>query len=226
MIAQKANKDSAPHEHFLTLCTLGSGFSSVLIAGLTIVALPWVLPAFFGPSYRLGVLPGSVALAVAIVHMSGAPAAARLTVVSLRMTGFINGLWAVLMAVLATIFVARGGAAEATAIYLGAHLVSATLVLISLKAGERVPAGLTQVSILIFGTAVALGLGAAFRAAHPAMALPCSAAMLAAVLLSLAGQFGIARRHGWIPAHSGWNTLPALFPSRFRRMQRFEETGL
>jgi O-antigen/teichoic acid export membrane protein len=220
MIAQRADRESAPHERVMALCTLGSGFSSILIAGLAIAVLPWILPRFFGQSFRSGVLAGSLALATAIVHMAAGPVAARLTVVSLRMTGIVNGLWAVLVVALATVFVGGGGAAQATAIYLAAHLVSAVMVVVSLRGNERMPEGLIGLSVLVHGTAIALAMMAYARGMSSSFVVPGSLAILALVSLSLFAQLLIARRHGWIPAKLGWDSVRSLMLHKGMRLRR------
>jgi O-antigen/teichoic acid export membrane protein len=200
MLAERSRDGAPVHEHVLTLCSLGAGFSAVAIGGSLMLMLPWLLPLTYGASFRLGVLPASLALATAIVHMSSAPASARLTIRSLRAAGFINGLWAVLVVVLATEFISKGGAAAAMAIYLGTHLVSAVLVLAALRRSEPLPAGLVTMSAILFLTAVALALLAWWRASDSGLhGHRPDAALAGLTVFSLAAQFVLAQKHRWLP---------------------------
>ena len=200
MLAERSDDGAPVHEHVLTLCSFGAGFSSVAIAGFIILVLPWLLPRTYGASFQLGVLPASLALATAIVHMSSAPAAARLTIRSLRAAGFINGLWAVLVAALATEFVAHGGAAAALTIYLVTHVLSGILVLAALGRSEPLPSGLTVISGLLFVTAGGLAFLAWWRTSAAGMnANRANAAIAILILLSLSTQFILARKHDWLP---------------------------
>lgn len=198
MLTGKAG-DSAPRRT-LTLCTFGAAFSSVAVAGLAIVVLPWALPLAFGQSYRAGVLAGCLALATAIVHMSAAPAAARLTVVSLRATGAINAVWAVVVCLMAAVLIPRGGAVAATGIYLSTHLLSALLVLVALARKEGLPAGLSAFALVTAAGVAGLALLAVLRELHPERAMWMSAAVFFLVVASLAGQVAIAGANGWLPS--------------------------
>jgi hypothetical protein len=148
----------------------------------------------------------ALGFAIAVAHMGNAPAAARLSIVSIRTAGLINTLWAVLIAGAGTLALTRGGnAAEAMSIWLGAHLVSATLVLVALwRRGARA-AGLLAVAATATGTAVLLAALAALRAetASGLGAAGWTAAMLGlgAAALVLLGRLG--RRHGWLPRSAG-----------------------
>lgn len=217
MIAQRAERGHAPHERVLALCSLASGFAVILSAGGAIALLPWLLPAFFGPSFRSGVLAGSFALATAMVHMGAAPMAARLTVVSLRMTGVVNAIWSIVVAAVAAVFVSGGAAAKAMAIYFGAHLVSAILSIIFVRRAERLPPGLLQLAAWVNGSALALALIAAVCWLCSTPAIWRFGSMSMVVFLSLAEQLRLARRHGWIPERAGLSAIRMLLQKDFAR---------
>jgi O-antigen/teichoic acid export membrane protein len=184
----------------ISLCTFGAAFSSIALAGMGILVLPWALPFIFGPSYRAGVLAGSLGLATAIVHMSAAPAAARLTVLSLRATGAINTAWAILVCLLATLLVPRGGAVAGLGIYLAMHLLSAVLVMLSLARKEGLPTGLAGFGLVTAAGSAGLALLAALRQTHPEWTLWITAAIFALVVAALAAQLAIAASSGWLPS--------------------------
>jgi len=100
------------------------------------------LPLVYGSAFRSGVLPATLALSTAIVHMGSAPASARLTIVSIRTWGLINALWAAIVAVGATMFVARGGATSAAAVYLVAHLIGGIVTFLWLRHHHHANAGM------------------------------------------------------------------------------------
>ena len=95
------------------------------LAGMTMV--PWLLAVLYGNGYAGAGTTIALGLATAVAHMGNAPAAARLTIVSLRATAVINTIWAVFVAVAATLLLVRGGSAwQAMARVLsGAHVLSA-----------------------------------------------------------------------------------------------------
>src|SRR5437588_460796 len=105
---------------------------SMGIGGLVIVLVPWLLPAMYGRSFSSGELPIVVLLATGIIHMSGAPAAHRLTITSLRATGFINTFWAILIVGLGVAFVPTTGATGAAVAFLIAHALASLMVVTSL----------------------------------------------------------------------------------------------
>ncbi len=138
-------------ERVLAVCTFASVAVTVLCAGIGIILLPWALPMAYGAAFRPGVLPAALALATSVVHMGSAPAGARLTIVSIRAWGVINAVWAAVVAIGATVFVTRGGAASATAIYLVAHFVSGTVTFTYLRMRKETSSG--TVGIYLLGAA-------------------------------------------------------------------------
>ncbi|MDQ1469935.1 MAG: hypothetical protein QOJ99_1415, partial [Bryobacterales bacterium] len=195
-----AGKEGDPTPgHAVTLCTFGAAVSSIGLAGLAILVLPWALPVVFGQSYRAGVLAGSLGLATAIVHMSAAPTAARLTIVSLRLTGVINAVWAVLVFLLAPLLIPRGGAVAATGIYLVSHMLSAVLVFVALARIEGLPQGLGAFALVTGISTAGLALLALLRQLHPEWALSLGTGIFLLIAVSLGAQVLIGFKNRWLP---------------------------
>jgi O-antigen/teichoic acid export membrane protein len=136
------------------LSTIAATAVSLMIAGPLAALMPWIVLHLYGQGFAGAELAGTLAVVTGLVHMSGAPAANRLTVVSLRLTGFINGAWAVLVIGFGTWLVPRGGAGEATASFLGAHLFSLVAVLVALLRLNAVPREMVTVSVPPFVAAM------------------------------------------------------------------------
>ncbi len=202
MAKPDAESDNTPH-HVMALCTYAATFASLLLASLGIVIMPWGLSVLYGSTYNAAAVTAAVGLAIAVMHMGNAPAAARLSIVSIRATGLLNTVWAVVVAVAAGVFLLHGGggsAATAMLIYLFAHILSATLVLLVLGRKDAVPAGIPAVFSVSVFTSVGLVLLAFLRAAHPAIAPSITLAMAAVVVVSLSTLLLLGRRHRWLPA--------------------------
>lgn len=199
-------------------CTFYAGILSLLVAGTLAAAIGWLMPAVFGPSFGGGGLAASLAMITAIVHTTSAPTSARLTIVSLRYTGAINALWAMLTIAGATLLVPRWGAAAAMGVYFSVHVVSAFLVFMALRRIEAPPPGLAT---LLFGTlglaAVLAGL-AVLREWSPAEGTQWSLLLLA---VTIAGTAALAARgiaRGWLPRPSeAWGLTTSLGRASLRR---------
>lgn len=148
---------------------IGTFFATILsfgVAAVGIILVPWILPVLFHRPYGAGVLAVCLAMATAVAHMGSAPAAARLTIVSLKATGWINAIWALAVVALATQMVPHGGAAGAMGVYLAVHLVSLLLVLASLRYWDDLAPGMTILSLFTVGGGLGLGMLAWWRASH------------------------------------------------------------
>ncbi len=133
---------------------------SLLVAGPAAALMPWVVPHLYGRGFAGAELAATLAVATGLIHMSAAPAAARLTVVSLRLTGIINAAWSALLVVLGTWLVPKGGAAAGAACFLGAHLFSAAAVLVALLCLRSAPRELIGTSLPgLAGAILIAGLG-------------------------------------------------------------------
>ncbi len=225
MARESVREQGVPHtpDQVMALCTYLATGSSLLLSSVGIVLVPWALTALYGGAYRAAAAPAALGLAIAVVHMGNAPAAARLSIVSIRTTGLINTLWAVSVAAAgAALLLGRPGpsvAARAMAIYLIGHLLSAVLVLGSLRRRGAVLPGTVSVFALGTGTACTLAALAWLRAAQPALALPISAGMLALLLAAGAMLLTLGRRHHWLPSARVARALLGRLPvlgSRFR----------
>jgi len=185
--------------------------------------VPWLLALLYGRGYAGAGTTIALALATAVAHMGNAPAAARLTIVSLRATAVINTIWAVFVAVAATLLLLRGGSAwEAMSVYFLAHIVSASLVLAVLRRKDNLPAGM----IPLFAMAVvAVGAGSALamvRAAKPELAIASTGAMAAVFAAAFAMLWLLGKRHDWLPPRAVFRSLLAKAQSvaggRLRRV--------
>lgn len=164
------------------LTTIVATAVSLLAAGSAAALIPWLVPHLYGKDFAGAELAATLAVATGLVHMSAAPAAARLTVVSLRLTGIINAAWSVLLVVLGSWLVSPGGAAGAAGCFLGAHIFSALAVAVALLSKNSVPREMIGVSVPGLAGSIAIaGLGW-LRAAGPHK-IELSAAMLAVAAL-------------------------------------------
>ena len=114
------------------LSTIVATGVALLVIGPIAALMPWLVTHLYGRSFAGTELAATLAVATGLIHMSAAPAASRLTVVSLPLTGIINGSWSVLLVGLGSWMVPGGGAASATLGFLLAHLFSAVAVLVAL----------------------------------------------------------------------------------------------
>ena len=191
--------DQTP-DQVMALCTYFATVSSLVLSALGIVVVPWGLTLLYGTAYRAGAITTAVGLAIAIVHMGNSPAAARLTIVSIKTAGVINTLWAVFVAGAGTALLLHGGAAwQAMAVYLGAHLLSSGLVLAALVRHRCVPPGM--LAVVSLGAATSLGLAglAYLRNVDQALVIPSTLAMLALIRGRLCGA-SLLRQTPWLAA--------------------------
>ena len=204
--------EKTPHR-VMALCSYASLSVSLLLAAVGIVIAPWLLRLLYGKSYAAAGLTAAVALATAVVHMGNAPAAARLTIVSIRSTGVINTVWAVFVAVAACSMLFHGGsAAQAMAIYFAAHILSATLVLLTLKRKDHIPAGMTAMFALGSLSTTLLVVSAFLRNARPALLLPLTLLMLVILACTVVALIVLGKRYRWIPSRSAVRALGARLP--------------
>ncbi len=200
------------------MCTFFATASSLALSALGILIVPWGLTLLYGSAYRAGGIATAIGLAIATVHMGNSPAAARLTIVSIQTSGVINTVWAVFVAGAGTLLLLGGGTAwQAMGVYLGAHLLSSTLVISALVRRRCVPPGMLAVMALGSGSSVVLAALAWLRTF--VLALPCTLAMLAVMGASLGALLVLGRRHGWLPTVAALRQLVAsslarLAPSR------------
>ncbi len=215
VMAEREGAEAATPGHVMAMCTYIASFLSLLLAGAGILVVPWGLTLLYGRPYGGAAVTTAFALAIAVVHMGNSPTAARLTILSIRTTGLINTAWAISVALAATVFLLHGGsAAEGMAIYLAAHVLSASLVLLALSRGGHVPAGVTWTFLLTTGTAVLLSVLAAVRTRRPDLLLSVSALMLLIWTVALWALVTLGKRHGWLPDRGTLQRLSRAFQAR------------
>ncbi len=216
MADPEGERSSTPHQ-VMALCSFASLGVASLLASVGIVVVPWVLRLLYGHTYDAAALATACGLAVAVVHMGNAPAAARLTIVSIRSTGVINTVWAVVVAGAASLFLIRqGSAAAAMTIYFLAHLLAGALVLLTLQRKDHVPQGMIP-TYLVGAANSALLILLAFLRNRSQSPWGMTMLMLAVVVCAFWAFFSLGRRHRWLPrletvqraVGSGWARLSA-----------------
>ena len=221
VMAEADGEASATPQRVFALCSFASLAVSLTLAAIGILVVPWVLTLLYGKAYAPAGVAVAVALAIAVVHMGNAPAAARLTIVSIRATGVINTLWAVFVAAAATLLLFHGGSAwQAMAIFFTAHVLSSALVLLTLQRKDTLPAGLGLLFTLGFLSSGLLATLAVLRSLHPTLTALLSLAMLAVLGALLAGLYLLGRRFRWLPSASALNSLTLSLRSRLPRRLR------
>ena len=215
------NQSGQISHRVMALCSFASLTVSLLLAATGMVFVPWFLTLLYGPSYAPAGLTVALGLAIAVVHMGNAPAAARLTIVSIRSTGVINTVWAVFVAAAACLFFFfHGGAWQAMLIYFAGHVLSSVLVLATLQHKDHLPRGM--VSLFLFSTAAITLLAAlAFvRATHPELQISITALMFSLFLLAAGTLFAFGKHFQWLPSPAAIQSLMNRITPSFFRGQR------
>ena len=203
VMADREGYASNTPQQVMALCTFAATAGAFALAGVGILLTPLALKLMYGRGYTGAASTVVVALAVAVVHMGNAPAAARLSIVSIRATGIINTIWAVLVAGAATILLLHHGSARmAMAIYLAAHLASSVMVMSMLYRWDRIPNGMARTYYAASLTAVVMAALAWLRISQPGRAGVISAAMALVFVVALSWMLTVGRRNGWIPRGS------------------------
>jgi O-antigen/teichoic acid export membrane protein len=183
------NKSSAAYggpETVLLSTTLITAMLVTLAAGFAILILPWVVPLVYGGHFGAAELAASLLLGTAIIHMSGQPAAQRLSIVTLRAAGLINVIWAVVLVGLGIMLIPNHGAAGAAIAFFAAHATSNLLVVIFLHREATLPDGyVPTISIVTIG-AVLIAVLAYWRTHDEARAVSLTLWMALGWLTTLA----------------------------------------
>jgi len=170
-----------------------------MVAGSAIVVLPWAMPALYGRSFVAAEIATLLLLATAIIHMSGQAGAQRLSIIKLRATGIINGLWAVLLIVFGFVLIPAAGAAGAAAAFLAAHAISNLLANFSLRRYEVLPPGyLTTILLTIVSALLLASLGYA-RALKPEHLVSLTLWILAIWVAEMLVVAVVGLRNGCLP---------------------------
>jgi hypothetical protein len=203
VMAQGESTVEKTPDQVMAVCTLATTFVSLLVAGVGMVLLPWGLKLLYGKTYIAASTATAAALATAVVHSGSSPASARLSIVSIKMTGAINTIWAVMVAAGATLFFFIGGdASKGALIYLAAHLVSAVLVLSFLTKRQCVPRGMNRIFVTGVTASVALAILAFWRHQRPDLMLRLTILMALISCAALWMLVALGRQRGWIPSFS------------------------
>ena len=160
-------------------CSVIATLLSIGLAGIGVATLPWTLGTVYGHAFQPAELPASLAICTGLVHMSGAPASSRLTILSLKLTGIINAIWTVLVIALTTGLIRGAPAIQATAILLVTHAISTLLVLVGLKLRAELPGELVPLSGISLAAAAVFAAVAYARTLQPAQSVPLSAFIIA-----------------------------------------------
>ena len=223
VMAHAEGKVEKTPDQVMAVCTLVTTFVSLLVAGLGMTIVPWGLTLLYGHSYSAAAAATVIALATAVIHMGSSPASARLSIVSIRMTGVINTVWAVFVGASATLFFFAGGNAwKGAFIYLAAHLISAVLVFAYLGRRKCLPAGMAAVYALGAATSVVLAALAFWRCERPELTGVLTLAMLLLCALAVAALGTFGRRLGWVPS---WRFLVRVLQNRGLFRPRAIETS-
>ena len=208
VLADPSDESGRTPQQVMAMCTFASATASLLLAASGILLLPWVLQLLYGKTYGSAATAVAIALAIAVAHMGNAPAAARLSIVSIRLTGVINTIWAVAVGAAASLLLLRhGSAAAGMLIFFAAHVLSAGLVLLTLRRLDRVPRGMISVSSISVITAACLALLAARRQQHPEQVAFLTAVMFLMAALALLLLARIGRQHHWLPTRQALRQL-------------------
>ncbi len=210
-----------PHR-VMALCSYASIAVAFVLASIGIVFVPWGIQLLYGRSYQAAAVTVAIGLAIAVVHMGNAPAAARLTIVSIRATGVINTVWAVFVAAAASVFLFHGGGAwQAMAIYFAGHVLSSALVLLTLYREDHVPAGMTALFTIGTGTVAVLAALAFLRGLHPEITTPLTGVMVVILAGALTALYLLGKRFGLLPSKAVFESLIASVRARLGRRQNY-----
>lgn len=204
MLTEEGGMDFGGSDRVLAVSSVFASLLSALCAGAAITILPWVVRYLYGNAYLRAELASSIAVATVLIHMGSAPAAYRLTIVSLRVTGIINLVWAACVLAAGTWLIPAGGAVAAVESFFAAHVLSMILVLVWLKRHSSLPPIIASVSVLNLFIASALLAVSWLRSSNgiqPATAAAgCMAVTGAAVvcLWRIGRAYGFADLQSWL----------------------------
>ena len=202
VMADPTHEASQTPQRVMALCTFAALSVSMILGAVGIVLVPWGLTLLYGRSYGAAGAAVAVALAVAVAHMGTAPAAARLSIVSIRSTAVTNALWAVFVAIGSTVFMLHGGSAwRAMAIFFGAHVVTSFAALGILKRRDRLPDGMIPLFAFSIVCIAALALLSLWRGVNGREAA-VTAVMILLVGITVTGLYAFGKRYDWLPPKS------------------------
>ncbi|MDQ2711858.1 MAG: oligosaccharide flippase family protein [Acidobacteriota bacterium] len=207
--------DAKTPDNVMAMCTYVTTLICLMAAGAAIIVAPWMLLLIYGKAYTAAATTTALALATALVHMGSWAAAQRLSVLSIRLSGIINAIWAVFVGVTATVFLLRSSdAAKGAAVYLAAHLLSAVLLLVALKSKGNLPTGMT--TVFSWGTFSVLGLALLSIGRHhfASAQLPLTAGSVVWWIVAVVTMIQMGKRRNWLPSRALFerflNKLPLI----------------
>lgn len=220
VMADPTHEASQTPQRVMALCTFAALSVSVLLGALGIVLVPWGLTLLYGKTYGAAGAAVAVALATAVAHMGTAPAAARLSIVSIRATAMINTIWAVFVAIAATVFMMGGGAAwKAMAIFFCAHILASAMALGILKQRDYLPEGLIPLSGFSFVMVAVLATLSLWRGVHGHNGA-VTGVMLLLLAVLVAGLYQFGKRYSWLPPRSVFIAVMGKLPGPLGRLVR------
>lgn len=221
VMADPAGEEARTPQHVLGFTSFVSSLTGTVLASLGILFAPWLLRLIYKLSYGSASTTVAIALTLAVMHMGNAPAAARLSIVSIRASGVINTLWAIFVAVTGTLLMLHGGsAAMAMGVYLLAHTISSILVLSVLARKASLPRGLpTTFAVATGGTGTIAGLAAA-RALRPEETSMFTVCMLLVTTLTIGALLTLGRRYHWLPSRAAISRLRDSLASSLNARRR------
>jgi O-antigen/teichoic acid export membrane protein len=157
-----------------------------------------LLVIIYGRSFTSAEAAVAILLATGILHMTGLPAAQRLSIVGLRVTGVINAVWAILLAAFGVLLIPKAGAAGAALAFLISHTVSQLLVIVALARLRELPKGYVPLfAFTLAGTLLLGGLGY-WRAAGNSQGV-LTVALFLVLILALGAISYVGRSAGCLP---------------------------
>jgi O-antigen/teichoic acid export membrane protein len=214
VMADPTHERTKTPQRVMALCCFAALSISVMLGALGMIVIPWGLTLLYGKTYAPAGAAVAVALATAVAHMGTAPAAARLTIVSIRTTAVINTIWAVFVAVTSTVFMLHGGSAWcAMSIYFCAHVLSSVLVLWTLQRRDHLPAGMMALFLFSAATVGILAAISVWRGVHEQTLVPTTG-MALIFLGTAAGLYGFGRRYAWLPPRALFERMFASVTAR------------
>jgi O-antigen/teichoic acid export membrane protein len=226
VMADPESEHSNTPQHVMALCTFGATSTSLLLASLGMVVMPWALRILYGHTYDMAAAATCIGLAVAVIHMGNGPAAARLSIVSIRSSGVINTLWAIIVAVGATVFLLQHGSAwKAMTIYLAAHILSSGMVLGVLYRKDFIPRAMVSTFLLSTLASVILAALAFLRASQERSAPILTAIMALISIAALTSLYFVGKKRRWVPSAQLMKDIAGRTFSEMQRLARTRTRG-
>jgi hypothetical protein len=196
------------------ICTYVATVVSVALAGFGIIAVRWGIPLIYGKSYASAYAAASIALATAVIHMGSGAASSRVSILSIRTSVFVNTAWALFVGAAASVFLLReADAVRGAAVYLAAHVLSATLFFGFLKKRGNAPDGM--IPAFLIGAVCILALAVCSLLGSTAGRFTIPALMLFIWAAGLAMLVQVGKRRRWLPSRSHIMRLVAKVRTSF-----------